>query len=78
MIVGDLAIVLAVLVAVAGLVARSVVRAQARTHQGPELAHAMRLLDQVLASDNAVPQLPTRLRAEVIKTVATYYKEIEA
>ena len=41
-----------------------------------ELAHAMRLLDQVRAVDDAIPQLPSSLRADVDRAVTTYYKEI--
>lgn len=76
--IGEIAIVLFGLVIAGGLVVRSVVRTQAKTQSGPELAHAMRLLDQVLASDNAIPQLPRQLKNDITKTVGTYYREIEA
>lgn len=78
MILGEAAIVLMVLIVAGGLVIRSAVKVQAKSKgHGPELAHAMRLLDRVIASDDALPQLPQPLRVDIERTVHTYYKEIE-
>ena len=41
-----------------------------------ELARAMRLLDQIRAVDDALPQLPSTLRAELDRAVTAYYEEI--
>lgn len=74
MVIGEIAIVLVVLVIVGGLVVRSLIRIQAKN---PPLEHAIRLLDRVLASDDAVPQLPSALREDIARTVSTHYKEIQ-
>jgi hypothetical protein len=42
-----------------------------------ELARAVRLLDRILAVDEAFPQLPTELRDEAKRITATYYRELE-
>ena len=42
-----------------------------------ELARAVRLLDRILAVDDAFPQLPTDLRDEAKRITATYYRELD-
>lgn len=70
---------LIVFIVITGVVYAVVQRASIRaaTRPNEQLAQAARLLDQVLASDNAVPQLPTVLRNQVNTFVSNYYKEIQ-
>ena len=42
-----------------------------------ELARAVRLLDRILAVDEAFPQLPTELRDEAKRITRTYYRELD-
>ena len=70
-----------VVVAIAGVVVvvtaiqRSALRSQEQPHT--ELARAVRLLDRILAVDDAFPQLPTELRDEAKRITSTYYRELE-
>ena len=60
---------------VIGAIQRSLVRTQ--TQPNTELARAVRLLDRILAVDDAFPQLPTDLRDEAKRITATYYRELD-
>ena len=41
-----------------------------------DLASAIRVLDRILAYDDAVPSLSTELRTEAKRVVANYHKEL--
>lgn len=47
-------------------------------HERRALATAVRLLDEILAVDTAVPQLPTPLKNKAQAYVNSYYKELES
>jgi hypothetical protein len=70
-----LAVVIVVVAAVAAALQRSATRTQALPNT--ELARAVRLLDRILAVDDAFPQLPTDLRDEAKRITATYYRELD-
>jgi hypothetical protein len=50
---------------------------RATAEPNTELARAVRLLDRILAVDDAFPQLPTDLRDEAKRITATYYRELD-
>ena len=65
-------------VVVVATVQRGALRAkQLQSQPNTELARAVRLLDRILAVDDAFPQLPTELRDEAKRITATYYRELE-
>jgi hypothetical protein len=49
----------------------------AATPPSTELARAVRLLDRILAVDEAFPQLPTELRDEAKRITASFYRELD-
>jgi hypothetical protein len=69
-----LVVVGAVIVALSN---RRNVTAPAELPPNTELARAVRLLDRILAVDEAFPQLPTELRDEAKRITRTYYRELD-
>lgn len=69
-------LVIAALIFAAVRFGKYVLKTQARPNY--ELAHAMRLLDRILAFDKAVPSLPSDIQTEARSLVSSYYKEIES
>ncbi len=51
---------------------------KAKTGPNVELAHAVRILDRILAADKLYPSIPQELSNEATKFVSTFYKEIES
>lgn len=50
--------------------------AKAKTAPTAELAHAVRLLDRVTTTDDAITNLPKHLREDIDVFLSTYYKEL--
>ena len=74
----DLFLAVLLLVVVGGAVLVSIARnAVRRPEPNTELARAVRLLDRILAVDEAFPQLPIELRDEAKRITATYYRELD-
>ncbi len=49
----------------------------AKTRPNVELAHAVRIMDRILAADQVLPTLPHDLLEEAAGFVRTYYKEMD-
>lgn len=75
----DIAIFLIVVSAIGlvvwGWTKRAAIRAETKSPH--ELARAVRLLDQVKATDDALTMLPSPLRSELDQFLTSYYKELE-
>ena len=70
-------LVASALVLAAGLLACAyVVAAKRQAAPSRELARAVRVLDRILAYDDAIASLPTELRDEARSVTAGYYKEL--
>ncbi|HEX7165902.1 MAG TPA: hypothetical protein VF230_02865 [Acidimicrobiales bacterium] len=66
----------AVVLAAALLACAYVVAAKRQAAPSRELARAVRLLDRILAYDDAVTALPSDLREEAKSVTAAFYKEL--
>jgi hypothetical protein len=75
----DAFLVVLVLAIIGGVVVVAMQRntVKARNLPNAELARAVRILDRILAVDDAVPQLPKDLRDEAKRLTSTYYRELE-